>query len=174
MATLKGTIGNSERHSRELKGRGRSTLGEHRRCLLEKVPLGSSRRVEGRPHSAADPLSITNTMSQSMMVCSLQTRTYRLGHMRTSHKHRQTQLACQHCDVICDCARSLPDAAAMRGLHIATDRRGHGAICHASWRTFSLYTRMDKSPTHAQTLAFSIPEHVQPKQQLAGTCEQSY
>ncbi len=94
-ARLKGTTGNSERHNQELKGRGRSTVGDRRRCILEKVPLGSSRRVEGRPHSAADPLSITNTMSQSMMVCSLQTWTDRLGHMRTAHTHRQTELGIQ-------------------------------------------------------------------------------
>jgi len=81
-ARLKGTIGNSERQNWVLKGRGRSTAREHSRRVLEKVPLGSSRRVEGRPHSAADPLSITNTMSQSMMVCSLHTRTDRIDHLR--------------------------------------------------------------------------------------------
>ena len=66
---------------------------ERSRRVLEKVPLGSSRRVEGRPHSAADPLSITNTISQSMIVCSLQTRTDRLSYVGTVHRHRQTQLA---------------------------------------------------------------------------------
>lgn len=85
---LKDAIGNNEKHNWELKGRGRSIAGDHRRHVLEKVPLGSSRRVEGRPHSAAEPLSITNTMSQSMMVCSLQTCTDRLSHVEIVHRHR--------------------------------------------------------------------------------------
>lgn len=39
--------------------------------ILVKVPLGLSRSVAGRPHSAASPLSITSTMSQSIIVCNL-------------------------------------------------------------------------------------------------------
>lgn len=63
-----------ERH--EWKGEGvlEDRSGQVREGpLLVKVPLGLSRRVAGRPHSAANPLSITSTMSQSMIVCNLQT-----------------------------------------------------------------------------------------------------
>ena len=49
------------------------------RGILVKVPLGLSKRLAGRPHSAASPLSMTRTMSQSMIVCNLRSQQRRVA-----------------------------------------------------------------------------------------------
>lgn len=59
--------------------------------LLVKVPLGSSRRVAGRPHSAANPLSITSTISQSIIVCNLHTNTIVDVHPQTQYHHAESR-----------------------------------------------------------------------------------